>query len=76
MSLHKSFVILKFAVSVIPLRAVSRFFYAPQHRCFVVADNEYAASSRRAGARKKCTLWPVQLLFLGLRLKARPPDPV
>jgi putative addiction module killer protein len=32
-------VILKFTVRLTPLRAISRFFYAPQRRCFVVADN-------------------------------------
>jgi hypothetical protein len=33
---------------------------------FLLADSEYASSSRLAGKPKKCTLLSVQLLFLGL----------
>ena len=55
----------KLTLSVSTLQTRLHTFLTPQHRYFVVAGNEHAASSCLAGTPKKCTLLSVQLRFLG-----------
>ena len=57
---------LTFTQWVRALRARLHLFRLAQLRCFLLAENDYAASSRLAGRAEKSTLGHVQLSFLGL----------
>ncbi len=47
------------------LRTRLHLFRLALLRCFLLAENDYAASSRLAGQAEKSTLGHVQLSFLG-----------
>ena len=47
------------------LRTRLHIFQLALLRCFLLAENDYAASSRLAGQAEKSTLGRVQLSFLG-----------
>ena len=57
-------VFLHFSKLVRAPRTRLHLFQLAQLRCFLLAENDYAASSRLAGQIEKCTLEHVQLSFL------------